>query len=347
MDISSVGGAKPRLKRVLVVGGYGLVGGWIVRLLRTTWDDVEVVIGGRRPEEGEALAKEYGATLARIDTTDAEAGLVALGPVDLVVAAVQDPDDDLLRAALRAETAHIGIVRKADNLGPTAVLATDLARRPAMVMGHWQAGAATFAALETAREFGRVERVELAALFDPADPAGQMSTQDSESFFTRALMRADGHWKWVTPKDAVRMVGRDGEQPFGAQPMGVLDVPAVVAATGAPHVRFDIGTGESAGTSSGGTASHEIFVDMWGEDTRGHPLARRTTVSDARGQAHLTALGALIGIERVLGLDDGEPLPAGLALPEKAVDSSYAVDRLRHFGVTVTTDPLPSSRTPL
>ncbi|SNT45989.1 hypothetical protein [Actinacidiphila glaucinigra] len=335
------------MKRVLVVGGYGLVGGWVVRLLCSTWDDVEVVIGGRRPEEGETLAEECGATVAHIDTTDAETGLASLGPVDLVVAAVQDPDDDLLRAVLRAGIAHIGLVRKADNLGPTAILAADLARRPAMVMGHWQAGAATFAALATAREFGRVERVELSALFDSADPAGQMSAADSASFFTRALMRADGHWRWVAPGDSVRTVRRAGRDPFDAQPMGVLDVPAVVAATGATHVRFDIGLGESAGTTAGGAASHEIYVDMWGQDVHGRPLARRTTISDGRGQAHLTALGALIGVERVLGLDGGEQLPAGLTMPERVIDPSHAVDRLRQFGVTVTTESLPSWRSPV
>ncbi|MBB4789615.1 hypothetical protein [Streptomyces nodosus] len=128
------------------------------------------------------MAEECGAHLARIDTADAEAGLAAAGPVDLVVAAVQDPADELLRATLRAGSAHVGIVRKVDNLGPTAIVTADLARRPTLVMGHWQAGAATFAALTTATAFQRVERVEFAALFDPADTAGQRSADDSTGF---------------------------------------------------------------------------------------------------------------------------------------------------------------------
>ncbi|MFJ4986564.1 hypothetical protein ACIP9H_22505 [Streptomyces sp. NPDC088732] len=333
------------MKRVLVVGGYGVVGQWVVRLLRTAWGDLDVVIGGRRPEAGAALAEEYGARLAHIDTVDAEAGLAALGPVDLVVAAVQDPDDALLRASLRAGSAHIGIVRKVDKLGPTAIIAADLAQRAAVVMGHWQAGAATFAALTTAREFQRVERVELAGLFDPADSAGQMSADDSGTFFARALVRSDGRWRHLAEGEGVRTVDRGDPPPFAAQPMGVLDVPAVAAATGAAHVRFDIGTGDSLGTLAGLPASHEIYADLWGLDRQGLPLARRTVVSDPRGQAHLTAAGAVIGVERVLGLDGGTPPPAGLVTAEGLIDAGRAVDRLRQFGVTVMTGPLAAPHT--
>ncbi|MFC7640544.1 hypothetical protein ACFQX6_05615 [Streptosporangium lutulentum] len=39
------------MHRILVVGGYGLVGGWAVRHLRAAGHDLDVVIGGRRPDE--------------------------------------------------------------------------------------------------------------------------------------------------------------------------------------------------------------------------------------------------------------------------------------------------------
>src|SRR5882724_4536910 len=143
------------MTRVLVAGGYGLVGGWIARHLRAAGHNVDLVIGGRRPEAGAELARELGAGVARIDTDDAAASLAGAGAVDLVISALQDPDDNLMKAALGAGAAHIGIVRKADNVCPTAMAAALLARRPALVMGHWQACVATFAAMVTAQEFER------------------------------------------------------------------------------------------------------------------------------------------------------------------------------------------------
>ncbi|GAA4557078.1 hypothetical protein [Planotetraspora kaengkrachanensis] len=200
-----------------------------VRHLRTAGHDIDVVIGGRRPAEAAATARDRGASVVKFDVGDAETGPAAAGPFDLVVSVVQDPDDNLLRAALRAGSAHLGIVRKADNVGRTMIAAADLAQRPALIMGHWQAGVTTFAALAAAQEFGRVERIELAAVFDRADPTGPMTADDSEAFFNRALLRRDGRWENVEPANDIRTVDRDGLPAFGAQPMGVLDVPALAA----------------------------------------------------------------------------------------------------------------------
>lgn len=332
------------MTRILIAGGYGLVGSWIARHIRAAGHPVELVIGGRRPHAGRDIAQEVDASLARVDTEDATVCLAAAGPVDLVVSALQDPDDRLLRAALDAGSAYIGIVRKADNVGPTAIMAVSQATQPVLLMGHWQAGVTTYATLAAAREVEQVERIEMAALFDPADAAGPMATTDSGSFFSKALIRRDRRWQWITPTDHPRVVERNALPAFTAQPMGVLDVPGIAAVTDAPHVRFDLGIGTSIGSAAGGLPSHEIYVDVHGLDRAGARTARRATVSDPYGQAHLTALGALIGAERILGLDGAAPLGPGLALPERAVDPERAIDRLRQFAVSVKTEPLLPQR---
>jgi hypothetical protein len=324
------------MKRVLVAGGYGVVGEWIVRNLRAAGHDLELVIGGRNPESATGLAVAMDARTARIDCADAAGCLAALGPVDLVVSVLQDPNDDLLKAALRSGAAHLGIVRKVDNVGPTAIAAAALARRPALLAGHWQAGVATYAALAAVQRLSCVESIEIGALFDPADAAGPMAREDSGAFFAAALARRSGHWVQAE-KSGIRMVGR-GELPaFAAQPMGVLDVAGLAAVTDAPEVRFDIGLGESVGTSAGRRPSHDIYIDVQGVDESGDRRSVRTVVSDPQGQAHLTALGVLIGTERILGLDGANPPAAGLVLPERAVDPLHAVSRLRAFGVQVST----------
>jgi hypothetical protein len=65
-------------------------------------------------------------------------------------------------------------------------------------------------------------------------------------------------------------------------------------------------------------------------------------VTDPKGVDHMTALGALVVAERVLGLD-GLPLPAGgLALPETLVAPEAAIARFEQFGVRITTETEPA-----
>ncbi len=326
--------------RVLIAGGYGVVGGLVARHLRAAGHDVELILAGRNPAAGEALAKELGATTAHLDVANPSHDLADIGAVDVVVAALQDPYEALLLGALRSGAAHIGVTRTADTMSPVAVAASAFASRPVLMLGHWQAGVLTLAAQVAAAEFRRVDRIELAALYDYADPIGPMTAGDSTGFVGRALTRSDGLWLSVDAAVNARQVKRRGQSAFDAMPMGVLDVPSLAIATGAPNVRFDLGTGESRGTHAGGPASHELFIDISGQVAGGAVETRRTVVSDPRGQAHLTALGVMIGVERVLGLDGGPPASAGLKFPESFIDAGRAMGRLKAFGVSITSEEI-------
>jgi hypothetical protein len=58
-------------------------------------------------------------------------------------------------------------------------------------------------------------------------------------------------------------------------------------------------------------------------------------VRDPHGQAHLTATGAVIALQRVLGLD-GAPPPSGIAFPEQTPVPEHALATLRGAGVEVS-----------
>jgi uncharacterized protein YbjT (DUF2867 family) len=45
-------------KRILIVGGYGLVGSNLARLIRNKYKAIELILAGRNPENGQGLAKE-------------------------------------------------------------------------------------------------------------------------------------------------------------------------------------------------------------------------------------------------------------------------------------------------
>lgn len=325
--------ARPK---VLIAGGYGLVGGLIARHLRTAGHDLDLILAGRNPDSGGALARELGARTARLDVLELAADLATIGPVDLIIAALQDPGDRLVAEALHTGAGHIGITRSTDSLTPTVMaVSAAQARRAIVPLAHWQAGVLTLAAMEAAKSFASVDRIELAALYDYADPIGPMTVGDSEGFVGRAVTRQAGQWLWVQATDHPRQIERAGFASFDALPMGVLDVPALGATLGAHDIRFDLGTGSSLGTLAGRAASHDMYIDLTGRLASGETATRRTLVTDPKGQAHLTALGVLICAERVLGLDAAPPPRGGLAFPETLLDPTAAMARLAAFGVQV------------
>lgn len=331
--------------RILIAGGYGLVGGHIARHIRAAGHDAELLLGGRNPELGEALARELGhARAIRLDVANPAIALAEQGPLDLIISALKDPADALLEAALRAGVAHIGITKTCDELGPVLFATRDARpRRPIVLLGHWQAGVMTLVAMKAAERFARVETIETAALYDPLDPVGPMTAGDSEAFFGRALLRRAGAWVWVDPEPNGRHVPRSGQDGFDAMPMAVLDVASLAAVTAATDVRFDLAVGESLGTQAGGVASHDIYVDLAGVLPSGRRGRVRTVISDPRGQAQLTALGVLVIAERVLGLDGRARAEGGLCGPETLVSADQAIARFQAFGVRIDHQPVDAA----
>lgn len=327
--------------KILIAGGYGVVGGWIARNLRAAGHDVELLLGGRNPEQGEALAAELGnARATYLDVNNPVADLIKMGSVDLIVAALKDSSDALFKAAIELGIAHIGITKTADEVSPLLFAACGNRKpQPIVLLGHWQAGVMAYASAKVFEAFSQVDKIELAALYDPLDPIGPMTAGDSEEFFGRALIRQANRWLWVDPNDNANVIYRPNQEPFDALPMGVLDVPCLGIVTGAPDIRFDLGIGQSIGSSAGSAASHDMFITVSGELKSGEAATRRTLVTDPKGQAHLTSVGTLIAIERVLGLDGLPPIEGGLHSPVTIVSPDVATARLEAFGVRICSIP--------
>jgi len=324
--------------RIFIAGGYGLVGSSFARLTRHLYQDVELILAGRTPAQGEALARELGAARTAILDIDDPASFGALAESDLVVAALYDPTNALLEAALARGIAHIGITTKADDVAPvTFSLLRTPPKRPVVLAGYCAAGVVTLVAKNEAKQFRRIDRVAATALFDLRDQVGPMTANDAEHLMERALLRERGRWTWTAGAQHPRRVTIGGAQTVDAYPTGLLDVPGLAALTDAADVRFDLAQGDSLGTLSGGAASSDAYVEIEGVLASGRPGTQRVTISDPRGVMHLTALGVLVAAERVLGLD-GSPAPAGgLYVPETLIAPGAAIARLRDFGVRIST----------
>lgn len=329
-------------KRVLIVGGYGVVGSSIARLISKNYSSVELILAGRNPEKGEALVKEL--HHAKTAYADLEKGfdLAAYGHLDLIITSMGDPRNIIRETAIANGIALIHIAEVIEDISPAVFLALHQElSAPVVFAGHWQAGIITLVTKQLAAGFNEISTVEAAGLYDEKDHVGPMVTNEVGGFIAKALLREQGKWQYVEAKENGRTIQLADESSFEGFPMSSLDVPSIGALTGAPNIRFDFATGESIGSRNGRAASHDLYIDIEGFDLSGESTKLRTIVSDPQGVAHLTAVGTLLILEGIFGYGGQTAAEkGGLYSPETIVSTAHIMSRLEEFGIAVTQETL-------
>ncbi|MCX4681201.1 saccharopine dehydrogenase [Streptomyces sp. NBC_01433] len=328
---------------VLLIGGSGCVGSRAAAHLRRFHPDLPLVIGGRDQDRAQATADKLGtATAARIDLARPDLGLdpeqrfgaVALFPRDAGFNAQRFAQDR--RIPFHAVTGSL--VETAQDLtayvhGPQA--------SPVVLASHWMAGVPVILAAHHAGEFTAVNEVSLAFVFDPQEEMGPAAGFESQEAVQAAnplpLIRKNGSWVWAQEEaDRVRTITTADTARHQADGYGSLDVLSLAEATGAASARADLLVTESAGTRAGRGPSHEIVIEITGTLHNGVAATRRFDLSHPAGQSSLTALGAAVAIEHLLGLT-GTPAPTtGLHFPETVIDPAHLQKRLDESGTHLT-----------
>ncbi|MGW7437010.1 saccharopine dehydrogenase [Streptomyces sp. NPDC054849] len=337
---------------VLITGGYGTVGAEIARMVAP---DAPTLLTGRSPERGRALAAELGSEVRAWDLT---------GPapfradVRAVINSVNDPDDRVLRAAVAAGVPYVDITRWTARLQRAVTVAALLRpTAPVLLSSAWMGGVSSLVAASLAAELGGAERVEIAVRWDMADRSGADSVEFMDRLGVEFEVVDDGRRRYASPLTDARTVL------IGDGPVRVarIDTPeqytlpltlatttavtrigfsspaatrALLALRGAGFFRWAGGERWAPARRAllhspgdGGTAQLRIDVSHRGR-------SRTATVTDPRGQSHLTAVGALLGLHRVLGTD-GAPSPAGVVFPEQHPDPVRAMGELAAYGIRV------------
>jgi hypothetical protein len=342
---------------LVIVGGYGLVGAQLARVLRKRHPRLPLVLAGRNPERAAGTAASVGASTMRIDV-EAERPLAALRerPAALI-AAVSDPQDRLLVDAMRRGIpfADIGRGGHADILDVAVLAARERPSAPVIMSGSWFGGLAALIAAAAVRELGGAERVDIAILASSDDRVGPNSWGFSERlawpyYAMRGSTRRPTH-----PLTGLRHVPcADGQARPGAL-VGTLEQTTLPLIADVPTVETRIALQSSAalfglvglkrtgalralarpglrgvrerllqGSGSGDFAGLTVTAER-------RSASASVELLDPRGQGHLTALGAACAAERLLGL----AAPAGLSFPEQFPQPDVDLDLLRQSGVTV------------
>ncbi|MEW9550189.1 hypothetical protein [Nonomuraea sp. NPDC050783] len=325
---------------VLIMGGSGQVGAETAALLRRWHPELPLTIAGRDLGRAQRVADELGgANAVTIDVGRDGLGLQRTDGYAAVVAAVWDSHLNGLRYAQDRGLPYVSISNGLVDIGPeVAAAGLRAGAAPILLASHWYAGVVVLAVLGLAREFDRLDTIEVSGVLDEQDSGGPAAVADIARLMAATSagpVRRDGVFEWVSGPDAqVEITSVDGAVLPG-QIVPILDVPSLALATGAPNVRLAFAIGESAGRRRGGPASAEIRIDLEGVDRAGAPLRTSRYLLHPEGQRPLTALGVALGVERLLGLR-GDPVPPGLHTPEALIDPGYAAERMAEIGATFT-----------
>jgi len=361
---------------LVIVGGYGVVGAHAARLLRGRHPRLEIVLAGRHPERARALGHELRVATARVDA-DAQRPLANLPerPRALLVCC-PDQTDRLLAHAL-GEAIPLADI---DRGGPAALLdialrvSRDPAAAPLLLAGGWMGGAAALLAAALARLALAPSRITLTVLASSGDRVGPGGWGLSRRWAWPHHVHERGERRVVHPLTGVRRVRCPDGRERASVRIGTLEqatlpltlkVPTVESRL-ALHLQAEL-LGLVALKRTGALRALErrqlrgvrrrLLERSGTGDLSGFTIAvedaERTfalDVLDPRGQAHLTAVGAALAAERVLGLASAA-LPAGVCFPEQracpladtaALTAAGAVLRPHGFVLADLAPALPS-----
>lgn len=334
---------------ILIVGGYGTVGSALARICAPSWP---LLLTGRNPTKGQELTSELGAAVQRWDLNDPEPFSAA---PRAVVSTVNDPEDRILRAAVAAGIPYVDVTRWTSRMTRAATVATLLQpKAPVLLSSGWMGGIVNIVAASLSHELGGAESVEVAIRYDINDQAGADSVDFIDRLGEDYEVRRGGSLATVSPLSDATWVDIGGHRTKVAR----LDTPEQVTlpiTLGIGSVATRIGFSSNASTTAL-LAAKSLGFFRWGRGERWTPLrrsllyspgqggsamiridargpggTRAAVITDPAGQAHLTALGAYVGLQQVLN----SGTIAGVSFPESRTDIASALAELKSHNVLI------------
>lgn len=338
---------------ILLAGGYGVVGGELAALLHQHHPTIPLLLAGRNPERGSALASAVGADLLHWDlarATRPTAGIRAL------VTTVTDTGDTALRTCLSAGIPHVDIARRTSRIARAlAICAAQPPTAPVVLASAWMGGVVPRLVARLGEETGGAQDVDITIRYDLADRAGDNSAEFVDTISLTFEVGPTGAERRVTPlrdTETVR-IGHDLVRVTQLETPEQFTLPMTLDSQ---RVRTRMGY-SSASANRSLVALRRLGFFRLTRNGRFNSLSRRLlhqpgpggearlrivvtgptgtrdiTLSDPAGQAHLTAVGALLAVRDAL---DSSPR---VLFPELAPTESLLTD-LRAFDVLVADTP--------
>lgn len=353
-------------RRLLIVGAYGVVGEQIAAIMAREHPDVALWLAGRSVEKAIELAQRIpGATAMRVDLDEPDP-LGALEEMpDIVLASANDANNNLLRAALDRGIAYVDITRWTERMVEAAlVVETHQPTQPVLFASGWMAGVVATVSADLAQRFDKVDSLEFDVMFALKDKAGPNSFEYADRLRVPFTVPVDGKPVRKMPFSDPKRVNFSGGRTFTCVRFDTPDQVTLPGALGIATVssrvtyddagvmgfmRFMIGSGLWAVLSlpmfdsvrrsllfnPGPGAPHEVRITATGSRGGAVEVQEAWSVIDPKGQTHMTAIGAVLQIERLMGAHGLAAPAGGLTYPDQVADPAKVVERLIQLGLSV------------
>jgi len=351
------------MQAIVILGGYGVVGSQISQIFRQSHPDLPLILAGRNPQQAQQLVAELGGptSAAAIDVLKPQP-LAGLQP-QAIINAVNDPHDYVLQEAVARGIPMVDITRWTSRLQQTLDrIDRNTLKAPLLFASHWMAGLASVVAFAATQQLAQTEQMDLHVLFSLKDKAGPNSIEYMEHIATPFTITEKHQPREVYPYTEPQTVTfpngyRAKTYRFDTPDQWTLPQSTKAASVSA-RITFDdrLTMGLLLGLARSGVwkllmhrrfdrlrhallynpgtgAAHELVWQISGRDHAGKAQQLTKTIVDRQGQTHLTAVGAVIQLETMLGLDGSQAFAPGIYFPETAPKLAYALGRMQQLGV--------------
>lgn len=325
---------------VLLVGGYGVTGKAVARLLHSRHPELALTIAGRDLKAASAFAEEIGANASSVNLANADTGLDGIKASAVVVLA-KDAGLHGLSWARDMAVPYIALSSAAFEHGIDVTHALSKPQNaPIIFAGHWFAGAVVLAALALSADFDKVDSVVAGVTIDRNGESGGPASIADFARISRSssatLARIDGVYVWETGDENRHLYrGASGELIDGNGAVS-LDVASIGASLDVANVRVLESWGTSHHYTRTGIAADEISIEVKGK-RNGVLEIVRSVLTLPRTQTSLTAICIVLMLERALGLDGGPLAEPGIYTPEIFMNPDSFLSLLREAGVVIDT----------
>ncbi|MET7020952.1 saccharopine dehydrogenase NADP-binding domain-containing protein [Bacillus mycoides] len=355
-------------KTVLIVGGYGVVGGQIARILHDRHPDLEIRLGGRTL--GKALPFESERVkIVKVDNTTDDPLRNLDDNFTLVVNAVNDPQDRLLLSAVRKKIPLVDITRWTERFKSSIDRLKNVeVQSPVVLASGWMGGTAALFSKIYSKDLQEVT-VDINALYSLQDKAGPNSTAYMDRLTIPFEVKAREGMRQAYPMTnpiKVRFPNGYITKCYRLDTPDHVTLPESIHAVSTNfRIAFDskistyglvslVNTGiwkmisgekftnlrKNILYKPGRGSAHNIVIHLKGYDATGVLHRRCVNISDPLGQTHLTALGAAVQAENILQTSDIVVPDSKIYFPENLLDlgmnASVILDFYREYGVNIT-----------
>lgn len=352
---------------VLIVGGYGIVGSQIATIFRKRNPSTPIIIAGHNITKAEKFASTLSNARGAVVDVYKKHQISDLDTsISVVVTAVNDPENNILSDIIQHNIPYIDICRWTSRVREALILSTiNSPTQPIIFSSSWMAGVASIVAKIATTSFKSVNKIDIDILYSLKDKAGPNSVEYIDQLATPFDVLEDGKMSSVTPMTDPKQIEFSGgfkAKTFRFDTPDQMTLPIICNASSvSARIGYDDNTSaaflsllvrsgiwsllnrpiftklrRSLLYNPGTGGSHEIVINVSGVSKNMASLNTTSTIVDEKGQTHLTAVGSVIQLERVLSLNGNVSAPVGISFPEKHESIDIAVATLKQEGIKIS-----------